>query len=305
MTPLFAECCLPFQLDNQDMKGRLVRLGPSVDHILKTHNYPIAISRQLGKALAMAGLLGSMMKFNGILTIQVRAEGTMPLLVSDFATDGSSNSGVLRGYAQFDPEIAVADDATLSDLVEKAYMVITIDQGQYTDRYQGIVELNGENLSHGAENYFQSSEQLPSAVHLSCDQDKDGNWTAGGIMIQHLAVNTEAQQKKNIDEESGFPEDENWNRAKILMSSLKDEELLDQALSLQDVLFRLYHEDGVRVFEESSMTNGCRCSEAKLRSVLNNFDPADLKDMAENGIIKMVCEFCKTEHRFELNKLMN
>ena len=147
--------------------------------------------------------------------------------------------------------------------------------------------------------YFQTSEQLPTSLKVVCDKDAQGKWTAAAIMIQHLAQSSEAEgsdEKLQLDQ---------WNTAEILLDSLKDEELLDKELSLQDILFRLYHESGIRVFTSTEINSGCRCSDAKLRSVLAGFSAAELRDIAEDGIITMTCEFCKTDHKFELKKLIN
>lgn len=281
MDPLYKDFCLPFQIEGQDIKGRAARLGKVLGTVLDQHDYPDAINRLLGEAMTLAALLGSMMKYEGILTVQIKSDGQAKLIVADYATSNINPSGIVRGYASF------RDAADTEQLLGKGTLMITMDQGKYMDRYQGIVELEGESLADAAENYFKNSEQLPSKVLLECDGK-----SAGGMLIQHLAGNPE-----------DMPDD--WQTATILLDTLKPQELLDESLSLQDMLLRLYHETGVRVFDPFTLENGCRCSEEKLRSVLSNFNQSELGEFAENGIITMTCEFCKSDHIFELDKLIN
>lgn len=281
MDPLYKDCCLPFQIEGQDIKGRVARLGKVLTTVFDQHDYPDAINRLLGEAMTLCALLGSMMKYEGILTVQIKSDGPVKTLVADYATSNITPSGVVRGYASFRD----AEDG--EPLLGKGSLMITMDQGKYMDRYQGIVALEGKSLSDAAENYFKSSEQLPSKVMLECDGK-----SAGGVLIQHLAGSPEVD-----------PDD--WQTTTILLDTLKRQELLDRKLSLQDMLMRLYHETGVRVYEPFTLENGCRCSEGKLRAVLSNFDQSELGEFAENGVITMTCEFCKSGHIFELDKLIN
>lgn len=291
MTPIYTDSCLAFQIEGQDIKGRIIRLDKTLNSVLDKHNYPDDVARELGQAMALAAMLGSMMKYDGILTLQVKSDGKIQTLVSDFSTNGNG-SGVVRGYCGIneDKTPALGDDGQL---------MITMDQGQYMERYQGIVKLVGNSLKDSAEEYFQTSEQLPTHLMISCDKGEDGRWAAAAIMIQHLARNTEENPQEETETR------DHWNTATILLSSVKTAELLDQHLSLQDLLLRLYHESGVRVFTATDMTTGCRCSEKKLRNVLASFTTDELKDYAEDGIITITCEFCMTNHKFEVKKLIN
>lgn len=295
MSEVYQDICLAFQLEGQDIKGRIIRLDKTVDRVLKNHKFPKDVSSELGALMALSALLGSMMKFDGILTAQIKGDSRIPMLVSDYATDGKG-SGVVRGTGQFD-----ADQET-HQKYGKGTLMITIDQGSDMDRYQGIVELMDNDLVKTAEEYFQSSEQLPSKIILACTQDEAGHWKAGALLLQHLASNTEGMQERVMEDER---QKDDWQTASILLSSLKASELLDPALSLQQVLIRLFHEKGVRAFSTTKMVNGCRCSDSKLRSVLSGFTPKELHSIAEKGVITMTCEFCKTNHKFELNKLIN
>lgn len=297
--PLYNNVCLPFQIEGQDIKGRVVRLGHSIDEILKKHNYPDHISRLLGQSIALTALLGTIMKYDGILTTQMKGEGPLRLMVSDYAKDENTTQGILRGHAGF--ENNTPSSGALSDLFGKgAYLAITMDQGKFMERYQGIVELKGETITEAAEEYFRSSEQLPTKVMISCEKDENGKWQAGAIIIQHYARNSESETKREID----ITED-NWNTAKILLSSLKSSELLDEGLSLQDLLIRLYHESGVRIFDHTELADGCRCSSEKIRTVLSSLDLEELKEVADDGVINVTCEFCTTIHKFDLAKLLH
>ncbi|WP_321389408.1 Hsp33 family molecular chaperone HslO [Emcibacter sp.] len=300
---VLTDACLPFSLEGRDIRGRIVRLDETINKVLNTHKLPEEISRELGEIMVLAALLGSMLKYEGILTVQIRGDRGVNFIVADFATAGEG-SGVIRGYAQYDPEKWKApEEPSLATLMgDKGHMLITIDQGKFMDRYQGIVALEGETLSEAAVEYFHNSEQLPSRVRIVCTRDGNGRWKGAAIMLQHLARNTDLERLRNRD---GSPEAEDWQNACVLMDSVTDKELLDTSLPLQDLLFRLFHEGGVRVFDPVQMANGCRCSEDKLRQVLSNFSPDDLQHMAEDGVITMTCEFCKTDHVFELKKLFN
>ncbi len=301
--PLLNDACLPFQIEGQDIKGRVLRLGPSVHEILSSHNYPDHINKILGQTLALTALLGSLMKYDGIFTTQLKGGGLLRLMVADFSKDRNSGNtdakGTIRGYAGFE-EGTTSNDKLDELFGEDAYLAITIDQGKFMERYQGIVSLEGENLTQAAEEYFQSSEQLPTKVMIECEKDKHGHWQAGAIMIQHLARNTELELAR--DEENTH---DNWQTASILLSSLKLSELLDKNISLQQLLIRLYHETGIRIFDHIDLAAGCRCSEEKIRTVLSSLDLEELKEVAEDGTVTVTCDFCTKDHKFELTKLLH
>jgi molecular chaperone Hsp33 len=296
---LIVDSCLPFQIEGQDIKGRIIRLNDTVDNVLNTHNYPDHISRLLGQVMAFTALIGSMMKYEGILTTQLKGEGPLRLLVSDFMKNTESENGIVRGHASFDETIP--ENAPLTALFgDKSYMAITKDQGKYMDRYQGIVSLEEQNFTAVAEEYFQSSEQLPTKLILTCDKGTNGKWQAAAIMIQHYARSS----KHEISREENVTEDE-WNTASILLNTIKQDELLDIGLSLQDILIRLFHQSGIRIFDHTHLQTGCRCSADKLRAVLVSLDMEELKDIAEDGFITATCEFCMHNHKFEIAKLMH
>lgn len=297
--PLFQDTCLPFQIEGQDIKGRVVRLGNSVNDILAKHKYPDHVAKLLGQSLAFTALIGSLMKYDGILTTQMKGDGLFRVLVSDFHKESETKNGNIRGYASFEETLEENDN--ISELFgENSYMAITIDQGKFMDRYQGIVSLEGESLTDAAEEYFKSSEQLPTKVMLSCEKAENGIWRAGAIMIQYYARSTE--EEYNREEETTI---DDWNTASVLLASLKSSELLDDNLSLQNLLIRLYHETGIRIFDHTEIAAECRCSEERIRAVLASLDLEELKDIEEDGVINVTCDFCTTDHKFDLSKLLH
>lgn len=295
---------LPFTLEGRDITGRLLRLSRTVDTIISQHDYPNKVNHLLGQALTLATLLGNFMKYEGILTLQMKGEAALKTLVVDYATSGDGEA-TLRGYAAYDDDLIenLPENYRLEEVFGEGYMMITIDQGKYMERYQGIVELKGNSLSDAAEEYFTTSEQVKTRVILECEKSDQNIWHAAAMMIQHVAKNTVDQQSD--DAKGKDDQDDNWQNAYVMMKSLKTSELLDEELSLQDLLMRLYHETGVRVFSSIKLINGCRCSEQKLRTIISQFSTEELHDIAEEGIITMTCEFCKTDHKFEVNKLIN
>lgn len=292
----------PFQIegevDDMSVRGRALRLGTVAEQILSAHAYPDFIASILGEMLVLTGLLGSMMKFEGIVTLQTKSGGPVPLIVADFERR-ADGMGLLRGYADIDHTklSAYGHNPSFHGLIgsKQGYLALTIDQGADMERYQGIVELKGESLSEVARNYFENSEQTPTEIRLCCGRDPVTNhWRAGGIMVQHLARGEEGRERILTR-----ATEEQWDRASILMGSIKPEELLDPRLNLDQILFRLYHEDGVRVFEASHLAHECRCSRERLGAVLKSFKDDELAEMVtEDGTIDVNCQFCNTTYKF-------
>lgn len=305
-----ADVVVPFTIEGRDVRGRIARLDEVVNDIIARHGYPDAVSALLGEALLYAALLGSMMKFEGIFTLQASGDGPVSVVVADYAAaagaDGSvSIGGIVRGYARYDEErlAALGDGAfDLGMLMGKGRLVFTLDQGQYAERYQGIVELTGASLDRAVRAYFLNSEQLPSEIVAYCAKVDDGDdndgpcWRAACLLIQHLPGGSKAHDDGNLED--------NWLHARSLMQSITRDELLDPALSLHDVLYRLFHEDGVRVFAPSHVALGCRCSEERLRLIISSFSEEERRDMAEENVISATCEFCKTDYRFSLSEFV-
>lgn len=313
---VFADGVVPFEIEGMDIRGRITRLGDAANTILRRHNYPDPVAKLLGEALALTALLGTMIKYEGIFTLQAKGDGPVSFIVADYASirsaDGTlTGGGNLRGYAQFDKAaigelMARHDNLELGDLLGKGYLALTIDQGEHMERYQGIVELEGADLTDCALNYFRTSEQLPTQIKVVAEPvpESDGGtaWRASAIMIQHLPRGD--QQNRLMNDEDRENTAENWQRASVLMSSASKGELCDTSLPLHQLLYRLYHEDGVRIHDHAHLSTGCRCVNKRLDHLLTTFPREDLIDMADDGKISMTCEFCTRTYVYELKNLL-
>jgi molecular chaperone Hsp33 len=275
----------PFQIENQPVRGRIVRLGGVVDEILSRHDYPPAVANLLGEACALASLVGASLKFSGRLILQAQGDGPVSFVVADYDTEGS-----LRGYCRFDEERLreVSSGFALpgaKTLLGDGVFTMTIDQGPDMERYQGITAIEGETLALCAEQYFAQSEQTPTRVLLATARVQDqgpAHWRAGGMIIQNIAG----------DAARGSTDDA-WDTVQALFQSLGEDELVDPTISGDTVLFRLFHEDGVRVFEKTPLRAFCRCSEERILNVLRSFAPEERAEMVEDdGAIKVTCEYC-------------
>lgn len=297
---------IPFRTVRSRVTGRLVRLGDSVDRILQRHQYPVPVAQALGEALAMTALLGTALKIDGRLILQTQSDGALGLLVVNYDTPG-----LLRGYAGFDPERAavLADTGGAVDpvaLYGSGHLAMTIDPGGDMDSYQGIVALDGQPLTEAALTYFRQSEQLPTFLRLAVarvyvpgENDDAGTWKwrAGGLLLQSLAREGGRQGE---GEQPVEDEDDPWLRTRILASTVEDHELIDPLLAPDRLLYRLFHEEGVRVHEAQTVEERCRCSRERVERFLRGFGKDQLVDMREpDGSISVNCEFCSTTYRFE------
>ena len=280
----------PFQIEGEAVRGRLVRLGPAIDEILAAHAYPEPVANLLGETCALAALVGSSLKFEGRLIVQAQGDGPVRYVVADYDTEGA-----LRGYCRFDrDEVAAASTGFARpgarSLLGQGVFIMTVDQGPDMDRYQGVTAIEGETLALCAEQYFAQSEQTPTRVRLAVGQADVGEgmrWRAGGMLIQNIAE----------DDTRGSTE-EAWTRSQAFFETIGEDELLDPGLSSQTLLFRLFHEDGVRVFEAKPLRAFCRCSEDRIRNVLASFDVGEQDDMIEpDGKIHVTCEYCSKVYR--------
>lgn len=305
---------LPFRTERSGVIGRLVRLGPAIDTILSRHDMPVPVAQALGEAVALTTMLGAALKFAGKLIVQTKTDGVLDFLVVNFEAGGR-----VRGYARyskkhfaevFGPGAAVDQ----GKLIGTGHLAITIDQGDEMDRYQGIVALDGDSLVDAALTYFRQSEQLPTFLRLAVarhymagEGGRSGTWQwrAGGLMIQSLATpgggNPQAPRPEGSDDaELEEERAEDWQRAKILAATVEDHELLDPRLSPQRLLYRLFHEEGVRALPPSPVEAYCQCSREKVEAFLRSFGAEGLADMHEpDGGISVTCEFCATKYRFE------
>jgi len=283
----------PFMIEAGAIRGRLVRLGPSVDEILKGHDYPAPVAQFMAETLVLAATLAASLKYDGVFTLQIQTKGAIPLLVADVTSDGA-----LRGYARYDEALLAqaqkAEGAPVPRFLGEGYLAFTVDQGAGTERYQGIVELAGEHLADSALEYFSRSEQLASGLKLAAQPAKNGQgWQAAAIMIQRMPTSDNSPILTAAEQE------ESWRRASILMASVKESELFDLDLPSEQLLYRLYHADGLSLFDHRSLQARCRCSSTKLAATLKTFPRDEVEEMLDDkGEIAAVCEFCKTAHIF-------
>lgn len=281
------DIALGFTIPERHARGRLARLGPTLDLILGAHGYPPAIEKLLAEAIVLAALLGSTLKHDeGQLTLQAQAEGgAVELLVADY------QGGEMRGYIRHDPEKldGIASDPSLFELFGQGYLAITFDQAVTGERYQGIVPLEGASLAEAAESYFSQSEQIPSLVRLASTRLPDGRHAAGGILIQHLPEGEEGRDR--IHTRLDHPE---WDHVRAFGQTISTAELTDPRLDLATVLWRLFNEEEeVRTMVPISLARGCRCDPNHIRNVISRFPPDERAEMAdERGEIHVDCEFC-------------
>ncbi|MBT2188926.1 Hsp33 family molecular chaperone HslO [Sphingobium nicotianae] len=284
---LFTDEALGFAIPSRHVRGRLVRLGTTLDDVLSAHKYPPAIEKLLAEALVLACLLGALLKDDaGQLTLQAQTEhGIVSLLVADY------QAGAVRGYAKFDAErlAELGDDPTLFGLFGKGYLAITFDQATSGERYQGIVPLEGTGLGAAAEHYFAQSEQIPSICKIAVRHDPGEGCIAAGMLLQHLPEGEIGRERLHVRHD--HPD---WEHAMILGGTLADAELTDPELPLADIAWRLFHEEEeIRAFNPVAIRKGCRCDPDHIRSVLARFGPEERKDMAdERGVIAVDCAFC-------------
>ncbi len=288
---------LGFTLPGRHARGRVARLGPVLDTILANHQYPPILARLLAEALVLTALLGSTMKeMDDQLTIQAHSQGgVVDLLVCDY------RAGALRGYLRHDPErLAQAPAApSLFGLFGKGYLGITFDQAANNERYQGIVPLEGGSLAEAAESYFSQSEQIPSLVRLAVVDHGAAGPIAGGIMIQHLPEGEEGRER--LHTRLDHPE---WEHVAALGATLGEDELVDPVLPLETILWRLFHEEEIRVLPQATLARGCRCSAAHIRDVILRFPPEEREGMAEaDGIIRVDCAFCARVFPVPMNSI--
>lgn len=291
----------PFRIDRHALRGRLVRLGPAADSILSRHAYPEAVATLLGETLVLAAVLAGALKYDGVFTLQVRGDGPVNLMVADV-----TSAGALRGYARFDAaRLGAAAGGTgnpVPRLLGAGHLAFTVDQGPDTERYQGMVDLVGATMAECAHHYFRQSEQLEAAIHIAAGRgtDSDGRtvWRAGGLMVQRVpweggASDDDASIFDAEDAEDG------WRRALVSMASARPEELLDPDLAPRRLLYRLFHEDGVRVYRTRSLADRCRCSAGRVEAMLRSLPRAEVAALKTDGAVVVVCQFCNASYRYD------
>ena len=297
---------LPFEIGPLDSRGRLVRLGPMLDEILAKHNYPQPVGKLLGEAIVLTALLGSSLKFDGRFLLQTQTDGPVSFLIVDFQAPDR-----LRAYARFDAS-RLGEGQEAGELLGRGHLALTIDQGPDMSRYQGLVALHGGTLEDAAHEYFLRSEQIPTRVRLAVGEEWRGGegprhrWRAGGLLLQFLPAAAERARQSDLDPgdapegttPQSLPEDDAWVEGQSLMSTVEDVELIDPALSGERLLYRLFHERGVRVFSPVPLRAQCSCSRHAVNSMLSSFAMQDRAEMVKEGKIVVTCEFCSSVYEF-------
>jgi molecular chaperone Hsp33 len=300
---------VPFEVAALDVRGRTVQVGPLLDKILGRHDYPAPVARLLAEAIVLTALLGTSLKFEGKFILQTRTDGPVDMLVADFSTPNA-----MRAYARYDEERLAAAIETGGDapenLLGKGVLALTIDQGSHTQRYQGIVQLDGTSFEEAARTYFRQSEQIPTDVRLSVAKQRlpganGENWRAGGLLAQFLPEAPERLRLPDLpggDGDTGEahdPTDDSWQEVQALLGTIEPTELIDPTVGAERLLFRLFHEHGVRVFEGVRVADQCSCSRTKIRGILDGFSAEEIEESVEDGRIRVNCEFCSKSYEFD------
>lgn len=309
---------VPFQVEGLDVRGRAVQIGPLLNAILARHDYPEPVARLLAEAIVLTVLIGTSLKFEGKFTVQTKSDGPVDLLVADFASPEN-----VRAYARFDEErlaeAVTAGRTSPEQLLGAGVLALTIDQGNFMQPYQGIVPLDGASLEDIAGVYFRQSEQIPTRVRLGAaeffDRDEEGRprrtWRAGGLIAQFLPEAPDRMRHADLhggDGDNGEPthsEDDAWAEARALVDTIDADELTDPQIGAERLLYRLFHERGVRVYDPHAVYDRCSCSRDKIKGVLSSFSQEEIDASQTDGAITVTCEFCSTTYRYEAAEVLN
>lgn len=274
-----------FVIEAHPVHGRLVRLGATLDQILGAHDYPEPVANLLGEACVLAVLVGASLKFEGRMILQAQGDGCVRYVVADYDTRGG-----VRGFCRYDEDelnaLMAANAGSFQSLGAQALLgkgtfIMTLDPEGQMERYQGVTPIEGESLSLCAEHYFAQSEQVPTQVKLAVAQDS-GRWRAAGMMIQAIAG----------DEARGDTRD-SFQHIRALFETLGEEELTDFELSAERLLYRLFHEDGVRLSPAKAVFRLCRCTQDRVEELVSSFSAEEQSDMREaDGKVHITCEYC-------------
>jgi molecular chaperone Hsp33 len=302
------DAVLPFSVDALDLRGRLTKLGPALDQLLEKHDYPAPVGKLLGEAVVLTVLLGSSLKFDGRFILQTQTDGPVSLMIVDFQAPDR-----LRAYARFDAA-RLADGQDSAALLGRGHLAMTIDQGANMSRYQGLVALEGGNFEDAAHEYFLRSEQIPTRVRIAVGEEWRGGdgdkpkhrWRAGGLLLQFLPKAPERARQADLDPGDApegsaahqVAEDDAWVEGQSLIGTVEDIELIDPDLSGERLLYRLFHERGVRVFPTQSVQAKCSCSREAVSGMLSRFAPEDRADMVKDSKVVVTCEFCSSVYEF-------
>ncbi|PCJ02860.1 MAG: molecular chaperone Hsp33 [Alphaproteobacteria bacterium] len=295
-----------FQLEASNIRGRIIRMGSVLDDILEAHDYPLPIAHLVAETITLTLALSSMLKYEGVFTLQVQGDGPLKMLVSDVTSEG-----IVRACASFDTErfqnsreqIAAlktteSSQNHLAQYLGKGHIAFTVDQGKHTERYQGIVELKGASMVDCVQHYFVQSEQIGTGIKMAVGK-RDGKWRAGAIMLQHMP-----EDEANMQAGAGNLDEDDWRRAMILLDSCTDDEFLTVSLDADQLLMRLFHEEGVRVYEPQDIKKGCRCYSQRVENILYSMSEDDINHMSIKGNIEMTCEFCSRIYTFDTKDIL-
>ena len=309
---------LPFAVESLDVRGRVARLGTVLDTILSGHDYPRPVSLLLAQLVTLTCLLATTLKLQGRFIAQTTSDGPIDMLVVDFEAPDR-----VRGCARFDEkkleELEAKGDTSFSSLLGKGHFAMTIDQGG-PSRYQGIVVLQGDSFEDIADKYFMQSEQIPTFVRLAIGETmKPGEsggyvsaWRGGGFLVQFLPESPERQRMADLppgdapedwNADDDFEDDDAWVNAKVLSETLEDAELIDPDLSPEQLLYRLFHEEGVKVFDPLPMNEFCRCSRDNISAMLRSFPADERAEMVKDDHIHVICEFCSRQYDFTIQDI--
>ena len=283
-------CVIPFMVDGSGLHGRFVRLGSVIDDILNRHDIDDKARALLGEFMVMGAGMATSLKFDGLFTLQTSSDGIIPMMVADLTTDGK-----MRGYAQIKGDISTVPDNTITSMLGKGYAAFTVDQGADMERYQGIIELFGDTLSQTLKHYYEQSQQVEGTFKIACAKTATG-WRAGAILVQRLASE---ESKRDIALEA-----ENWRRCSAFVESLRDDEILDVDMTADKLLFNLFHEEGVRLYDPQPLLDECRCDGERIRSSLSQMSEDDLQYAAIDGVIETHCDFCQKKRQFPLDEFL-
>jgi molecular chaperone Hsp33 len=300
------DAVIPFEVNALDLRGRLTRMGPALDEILTKHDYPPAVGKLLGEAIVLTTLLGSSLKFDGRFILQTQTDGPVSFLIVDFQAPDR-----LRAYARYDVK-RLKPGLDSGALLGKGHLAMTIDQGPDMSRYQGLVALDGVGLEEAAHEYFLRSEQIPTRVRIAVGEEFRGGeggkhrWRAGGLLMQFLPKAPERARQADLhpgDAPEGtvphtVAQDDAWVEGQSLIGTVEDLELIDPDLSGERLLYRLFHERGVRVFNQVALQARCSCSRDAVSSMLKSFEPKDRAEMVKDGKVVVTCEFCSSVYEF-------
>jgi molecular chaperone Hsp33 len=288
---------LPFQLEKAPIRGRLVRLKASLQDIVERHQYPPLVNRLLEELAALSTALASLFKFEGVFTLQINGNGPVRLMVVDMTQEGG-----IRACARFDEEAVLKlplSTTSVHQILGTGYLAFTIIQNTIDDRYQGIVELKGSTLSECLHHFFRQSDQLEAGIVVfsKAENIHSPNHVAAALILQRMPVT-------GVTFDAIEAENDAWLRSLSILGTATAQELLSADLSAKDILFRLFWEDEVRIFETRPLVAQCRCSESKVAEMLKTFSSSDIQDMVRDEKISVTCEFCSQEYRFDPQALI-